>query len=270
MFQTIRKCKGCGFHFVSPLGNFRGANETKDYFLTEYLPLHKANWGNSLAERRAHLGMIQNYFPLPPHPKLLDIGCALGFMLQEAKAAGWEPAGVETSAFAAQYAEEHSGCPVYSGTLQQAGFSDDSFDVVTLMDVIEHLADPRALTDEIYRILRPGGILFLTAPNFGSLFVTLYGSQAYGIGPDEHVSYFQPATISRLLRQSGFTKLTTGSKDLYAENIKRLLRCSGTAANKTIKSAFGGQKPLSRIRRLANRIFMHVPLGDKLIALAQK
>ena len=269
MFQTIRKCKSCRLRFVSPLGNFHGENETKEYFLSEYLPLHEANWGNSLAERRAHLQMIQKYFPLPLRPKLLDVGCALGFMLQEAKAAGWEATGVETSPFAAKYAEDHSGCGVYPGTLHQANFNSDSFDVVTLMDVIEHLPDPCALVDEIYRVLRPGGALFLTTPNFGSLFVTFYGANAYGIGPEEHVSYFQPETISRLLRQSGFTKVVTGSKDLYAANLKRLIR-RGTSADNSIKSAFSSRKPLGRLRRFANRIFMHVPIGDKLLAMAQK
>jgi SAM-dependent methyltransferase len=256
---------------VSPLGSFHGENESEEYFLNDYLPLHEANWENSLAERRAHLAMIQRYCSLPPIPKLLDVGCALGFMLQEAKAAGWKPIGVEASSFAAGYAEEHTGCPVYPGTLQQAQFESDSFDVVTLTDVIEHLANPLELANEIFRILRPGGVLFLTTPNFGSLFVKLYGANAYGIGPEDHASYFQPGTIRRLLSQSGFTRrIVTGSKDFYANNLNRLMRRNGTGAQNTIKSAFGGHTPLGTLRQFVNRVFMHVPIGDKLVALAQK
>ncbi len=191
-------------------------------------------------------------------------------MLQQAKMAGWDPIGVEASSFAARYAEERTGCYVYPGTLQQAQFDDGMFDVVTLMDVIEHLADPRSLIDEIRRILRPGGVLFMTTPNFGSLFVKLYGANAYGIGPDEHASYFQPTTISRLLRQAGFTRIVTGSKDVYAHNLNRLIGRNRSAAPNSVKSAFSDHKPLGTLRRLANRLLMRVPIGDKLLALAQK
>src|SRR6266404_3696291 len=152
VFEPIKECRGCGLGLVNPLGDFRGENETEEYFLNEYLPLHLANRENSLAERRAHIAAIKRYFRLPEHPRHLDVGCALGSMLQEAKAAGWNPVGVETSEFAARYAGENTGCPVHAGTLERAAFPSESFDVVTLMDVIEHVPEPLQLTREIYRI----------------------------------------------------------------------------------------------------------------------
>jgi SAM-dependent methyltransferase len=270
VFETIRRCKKCGLSFVSPLGDYRGEHETAEYFLNDYLPLHESNRENSLAERRAHLAMIRRHFRLPARPRLLDVGCALGFMLHEAQAAGWDAAGVETSDFAARYARESTGCPVYTGTLQQAALEDESFDVVTLMDVIEHVAEPRYLMDEIYRVLRPEGVLFIVTPNFASLFVRLYGSEAYGIGPEEHVVYFRPGTLERLLQETGFRRIVTQSRDLYAENLRRLLGRKESDAQAKIKTAFGKQTWLGAIRRSMNCLFMYVPLGDKLIALAQK
>jgi 2-polyprenyl-3-methyl-5-hydroxy-6-metoxy-1,4-benzoquinol methylase len=270
VFDTIRKCKGCGLRFVNPLGDYRGENETEEYFLQDYLPLHQSNQENSLAERRAHLDMISRHFSLPARPRLLDVGCALGFMLGEAKAAGWEAVGVETSEFAARYASEHNDCPVYHGTLQHIGFESDSFEVITLMDVIEHVPQPCELIEEVYRVLRPQGVIFLTTPNFGSLFVRLYGRNAYGIGPEEHVTYFQPATIRRLLQTAGFRKTIIGTKDVYAENLRRLIRRHDSVAQSHIKAAFKARSSLGRLRSVINRIFMHVPVGDKLIALAQK
>lgn len=267
VFLTIRKCQNCGLRFVNPLGAFRGANETEDYFLNEYLPLHLSNWENSLAERKAHLAMIREYCSLPSSPKLLDVGCALGLMLQQAKASGWEPVGLETSHFAAQYAEQRTNCPVFVGTLEQACFDSESFDVVTLMDLIEHVAAPRALMDEVRRILRPGGVVFIVTPNFGSIFVKLYGPTAYSIGPDEHITYFQPSTITRLLRQSGFSHIVVGSKDIYAANLNRFLR---RESNQNIKSTFGGRGSFGKLRRVVNHVFMHLRVGDKLIALARK
>jgi 2-polyprenyl-3-methyl-5-hydroxy-6-metoxy-1,4-benzoquinol methylase len=270
VFEPIKRCRGCGLCLVNPLGAFRGENESEEYFLNEYLPLHLANRENSLAERRAHIAAIRRYFQLPVRPRLLDVGCALGFMLQEAKAAGWDSVGVETSEFAAHYAATHTGCPVHAGTLQKVAFPGDSFDVVTLMDVIEHVPDPLPLMTEIHRILRPGGVVFLVTPNFSSIFVRLYGPSAYGVWPDQHVVYFQPSTMKKLLRRAGFASVITGSKDFYPDNLRRLLRRKATPGEARIKSAFSAQTPLGGARKFANRILMLVPLGDKLIAFAQK
>ena len=270
VFVGIRKCQGCGLRFVNPLGEFRGEHESEDYFTNEYLPLHRSNWSNSLAERRAHLNMIRNFASLPNRPRLLDVGCALGFMLHEATAANWEATGVETSEFAAHYATVHTGCQVYAGTLENADFESETFDVVTLMDVIEHVPEPRGLLKEVYRVLRPGGVVFLVTPNFGSVFVRLYRAKAYGIGPEEHVTYFQPSTIRQLLHTSGFTRIVTGSKDFYAENLRRLVPRANGGNGDAIKSSVGSRSSLRIVRRLANRILMHVPIGDKLIAIGAK
>jgi 2-polyprenyl-3-methyl-5-hydroxy-6-metoxy-1,4-benzoquinol methylase len=255
--------------FVNPLGPYRGENETEDYFRNDYLPLHLSNLHNSLAERRAHIAAIQRRFALPAHPRHLDVGCALGFMLQEAKTAGWKPQGVETSAFAAGYATEHTGCPVFAGTVQEAAFASGSFDVITLMDVIEHVAEPRDLVTELARILAPGGVLFIVTPNFGSLFSRLYKIDAYGIWPDQHVVYFEPRTISLMLKKAGFSRVIAGSKDFYAANLQRFLGKQSQTASE-VKANFSPSTSLGRVRQLANRVFMHLPLGDKLLAFAQK
>jgi SAM-dependent methyltransferase len=256
--------------FVSPLQEFRGENETQEYFLNDYLPLYLANRENSVAERRSHIAAILERFQLPAHPQHLDVGCAMGSMLKEAKAAGWESMGVETSEFAAKYAAEHAGCAVYPGTLEKAAYPSDSFDVVTLMDVIEHVPYPMDLMNEIHRVLRPGGVLFVVTPNFSSFFVRLYGRTAYGVWPEQHVVYFQPPTIERLLRDVGFARIITGSKDFYGDNLQRLLHRGKLNASLEMKAAFSPKSRLGQVRRIANRVLMHVPLGDKLIAFAQK
>jgi 2-polyprenyl-3-methyl-5-hydroxy-6-metoxy-1,4-benzoquinol methylase len=269
VLPPIQRCRDCGLSLVNPLGKFTGENESEDYFLKKYLPFHLAKLENSLAERRAHIAAIQKHFVLPPHPRHLDVGCALGYMMMEASVAGWETAGVETSPFAARYAAEHTGRPVHAGTLEEAAFPAHSFDVVTLMDVIEHTSEPLELASEIYRVLRPRGVLFIITPNFGSIFVRLYGRKAYGIWPDQHVVYFQPSTISKLVLKAGFRKALGGSKDFYSENLRRLLpRKKGEMAQ--IRSAFAPQTSLGKARALVNSILMHVPIGDKLIAFAQK
>jgi 2-polyprenyl-3-methyl-5-hydroxy-6-metoxy-1,4-benzoquinol methylase len=270
VFAPIKKCESCGMCLVNPLGEFRGENETQEYFLNDYLPLHLANRENSQAERRAHLAAITARFSLPVHPRLLDVGCALGSMLQEAKTLGWDAVGVETSEFAARYAAEHTGCSVFAGTLEKASFPSESFDVVTLMDVIEHVPEPIGLVAEICRVLRPGGVVLVVTPNFASFFVWLYGPKAYGVWPDQHVVYFEPSSMRTVLEKAGFVNIVTGSKDFYGDNLRRFLRRQRTSSDSDIKAAFRGNSSLGRLRRVANRMLMHIPVGDKLIALAQK
>lgn len=268
-FGPIKQCRGCGLGMVNPLGDFPGENETEDYFVREYLPLLLVSREASRAERRSHIAAVSRRFALPAAPRHLDIGCALGFMLEESRRAGWNPVGVETSAFAARYAAEHTGCPVHAGTLEQAALPAASFDVVTLTDVIEHVPQPSGLLAEIYRVLRPGGVLLIVTPNFGSLFVRLYGLKAYGMWPDQHVIYFSRSSMTRLLRDSGFRRVLAGSKDFYAENLRRLWP-GKPAPSEKIKQAFGKQAGFARARDFVNGILLRVPIGDKLLALAQK
>ncbi|HZP63027.1 MAG TPA: class I SAM-dependent methyltransferase [Terriglobales bacterium] len=269
LFGSIQRCRYCRLVQVNPITLYRGENETEEYFLHDYLKLHEANRENSLAERREHIRFMRRSFQLPASPRMLDVGCALGFMLQEANALGWHAEGVETSEFAARYAAERTGCRVHVGTLQRANLQPESFDVVTAMDVIEHIPEPLEFVQEVYRILRPGGVMFIVTPNFSSFFARLYGPSAYAVWPDQHVVYFDPSTISHLLRKAGFKQVKTGSKDFYAENLRRLFRRNGVPSSE-IKGAFGKQRSLRVVRQFVNECFMHVRLGDKLLAVARK
>ncbi|MGC8787731.1 MAG: methyltransferase domain-containing protein, partial [Anaerolineae bacterium] len=93
--------------------------------------------------------------------RLLDVGCATGFFLDLARAKGWEVVGSEVSEFAARYAREKLGLEVRLGALKELHFEAEAFDVVTMWDVIEHVADPMGDLLEVWRILRADGLLSL-------------------------------------------------------------------------------------------------------------
>jgi SAM-dependent methyltransferase len=101
---------------------------------------------------------------------LLDIGCGRGEILTGAKEQGWRPTGIEPSATFARYAEEHSGVVVRREPVEECGFESESFDVVLLSAVLEHLYNPDQTIQEIARILRPGGALFVDVPNESGLY----------------------------------------------------------------------------------------------------
>src|SRR5439155_4283821 len=93
-----------------------------------------------------------------------DVGCSLGLLLYMAKERGFEPCGVDLSLNAVRYARDRLGLSVHQGTLFDARFSDGAFDVVTMVSVLEHVPNPLQTLDEIFRVLRPGGILHRSSP----------------------------------------------------------------------------------------------------------
>lgn len=100
---------------------------------------------------------------------ILDIGCGTGAMLDVLAPFG-TVAGADFSAEALEYCKKRGDhYPLARADARRLPFADNSFDVVTAMDIIEHIDDDKAAASEIFRVLRPGGRLFSTVPAFQSL-----------------------------------------------------------------------------------------------------
>jgi SAM-dependent methyltransferase len=156
------------------------------------------NWRRTFRDRLGDL-------PATPG-KLLDVGAATGFFVEQARAVGWDAIGVEPSAWAADYARRELGVEVFTGTLESMKFGDQAFDVVTMWEVIEHLPDPMVTLDEIRRILRPGGRLVLSTPDSGSRVARASGKRWLGWRKvPEHLFFFDRPNLDRLLVRAGFT-----------------------------------------------------------------
>ncbi len=171
--------------------------------------------------------------------RVVDIGCALGWSLDAAREAGFEPSGVELSEHAA--AEAGRRHPVKRST---AEFASESFDALTLVDVVEHVWDPVSLLREARRLLRPGGRLVLTTPDLSSLSFRVLGARWPYVIP-EHVVYFDRATIRRALRQAGLEVGSVGpvKKSLRADYVASILASRGDALGlwgSRIAGLFGG------------------------------
>jgi len=99
--------------------------------------------------------------------RLLDAGCGPGFVVKNISAfEGWEVYGCEISPAAVNYAKEKLGLEnVVSGNISDAGFEEESFDIITMWDVIEHIPDPGPFLSGLNRLLKKNGILFVHTPN---------------------------------------------------------------------------------------------------------
>ncbi len=130
-----------------------------------------------------------------PPGQVLDIGCGDARFLNRMKQLGWAVQGVDFDAAAASNAKNLYDIDVKIGTLEYLKFSENSFDVVTMNHVIEHVFDPVALLSEVHRILRPGGRLVIVTPNAGSMGHRIFGRFWRGLEPPRHIQIFTPTAL---------------------------------------------------------------------------
>jgi len=136
--------------------------------------------------------------------KLLEVGCGSGRFLNRMRRAGWEVQGTDFDPAVAARVKEKYGLRVDVGNLAALRYPADSYDVVAMSQVIEHVHDPRALLAECFRVLRPGGRLVLTTPNALGLAHRQYGCHWRGLEPPRHLHLFTPAALKRCARTGGF------------------------------------------------------------------
>lgn len=133
--------------------------------------------------------------------RLLDVGCAAGFFLDEARKLGWTARGLDVSPEMTHHARS-LGLDVVTGRFDQ--FHDDApLRAITMWDTIEHVLDPRAELDHAARILEPGGILALSTGDVESLVARLSGRSWHLLTPAHHNYFFSPTTLRRYLSESG-------------------------------------------------------------------
>jgi SAM-dependent methyltransferase len=140
--------------------------------------------------------------------RLLDVGCGPGFLLSVARDRGWSTRGVDMNAWAATYAREQLGLEVTRDTLESAAFEDAAFDAVTMMDLIEHVADPGALVAEAARVTRPGGGLAILTPDAGARVSRALGRRWPEVRrAGEHLVLLSLQGAVELLRRNGYSAL---------------------------------------------------------------
>jgi 2-polyprenyl-3-methyl-5-hydroxy-6-metoxy-1,4-benzoquinol methylase len=135
--------------------------------------------------------------------KVLDIGCATGGFLDEMRRAQWETTGLEPNVHAAAIARG-KGHRVMDTTLEEAAFPAESFDVVTMWHVLEHIERPFEHLLEVRRILHPEGFLVLCVPNPESWEASLFRSYWAGFDVPRHAYVFSREGLAALFRRADF------------------------------------------------------------------
>jgi 2-polyprenyl-3-methyl-5-hydroxy-6-metoxy-1,4-benzoquinol methylase len=143
--------------------------------------------------------------------RLLDVGTASGYFLDEARRAGYSVAGLEGDEHAATRAHARFGVDVTAAWVEEADLETGGFDVICLWHVLEHVPRPLRMLDRLRDALRPDGMLFCEVPNIVSV-AAQSEFEAWGpLDPDHHVGFFSPDTVATALRRANFAVVATDS-----------------------------------------------------------
>jgi SAM-dependent methyltransferase len=250
----LGRCLACGHIFADP----SPAPELVDRLYGELEdPLYDAEAGGRGRNFVRVLRFLEK--TRPAKGLLLDVGAATGILMDLARRRGWAVEGVEPSAWAVRTARERYGLEVREGVFESAPLPAAAYDVVTMVDVIEHTARPADAVARAAEVLKQGGILCIVTPDVRSPAARLAGRRWWHYRP-AHLSYFSRRSLDALLARAGFRVF---ARRRYAWTFSAHYLASRLPATRMI---LRGRRTASLLRRISIKL----ALGDSFEIYAWK
>lgn len=247
------KCDRCGLIYVNP-------RPTKEELIKLYNTEQISSVGYYASTETEdmmtfgdRLDFIRQYIK-KKNPKLLDVGCNVGTLIRMAKQRCWNVQGIDINKKCINHKLN-----IEEGDLITCKF-DRKFDIITMIELIEHVQSPLTLLNQAYSLLHKGGILYLSTPDIGSLMAKVFRTRWTPILPNEHMYYFTKKTLINLLKAAGFK----------IEIIKYAYRYRGMATILDRLQRYN--KVLSKLlmKILPKGIILKIKLYDELEVVARK
>src|SRR5215469_13298460 len=198
----ILQCAKCGLGRAE-CDNFNANSYyTADYFSGARADGYVDYRGSERVLRREFARTVQFIRGFRKGGRLLEIGCAYGFFLEEARRF-YDVAGIEVADAAVAFCRSR-GLAVINGVAEQSLIAQfGMLDVIVLLDVVEHLADPQSTLALCRQHLNPGGVIVITTGDFASFYARLSGRKLRLMTPPQHLWFFTPESIRRLAHSLG-------------------------------------------------------------------
>ena len=255
------KCQSCQFVFCEPIPTAMELEKHyENYGRNDYL--------SPLTIKRYH-EILDSFEPYRKTNKLIDVGCGIGYFLEEAKKKGWEVYGTEFTDEAIRICSK-KGIKMNKGILDPENYDGQEFDIITSFEVIEHINNPQTELANFYKILRKGGLVYCTTPNFNSLLRYRLKEKYNVLGYPEHLSYYTPKSLKFIFNRSGFktkkikatgisfTRLKTSKSTSNQELISK------TSDDENIRNRFENNVILKILKKSINCFLTVFGVGDAL------
>ncbi len=175
----------------------------EDYFCGKTSFFYKFGYGKALTDYFKEIYKpIAKYAQKNGQGRVLDVGCAYGFMLEKFPDS-YEKFGIDISEYAISIAMKK----IFNATFKIAGaedgllFGENFFDIVIMNDILEHLEKPELALKNVFNALKKGGILYITTPNFNIIRKKVF---SYADRKEHHISLFSHYDLEMLLKKTGF------------------------------------------------------------------
>jgi 2-polyprenyl-3-methyl-5-hydroxy-6-metoxy-1,4-benzoquinol methylase len=205
------RCRRCGLIFVWPIIDEYQKIYDEDYFSGEKNKLgyadYEGDWEITADIFRLYLKKLEK--TSPNKGKLLDVGAATGHFVQIAGCDGWEASGIEISEYAAEIGRK-KGLDIRTGNFENLDLPENSFDMITFWDVLEHFARPDLAIRQAGKMLKSGGLLAVNTPDTASLLARIFGRRWHQLVPPNHLYFFNPRNLELQLRKNNFEILQIG------------------------------------------------------------
>jgi 2-polyprenyl-3-methyl-5-hydroxy-6-metoxy-1,4-benzoquinol methylase len=230
------------------------------------------------ATQASYRQVLQTLRPWRGQGRLLDLGCGQGDFLAEAAAAHWQPTGMEYSQAAVSLCTQR-GLDVVQGASAASALAGRRFDVVTAFEVLEHLRTPGALLRDAASLLEPGGLMYLTTPNFNALLRHLEHDRFAPVSYPDHLCFFTPASLRRLAARHGFHVAALRTTGLDPWRLRQslipgpppqatdpLVPSSGADPRNDLRAAVYTRRRVALLKAAVNAMVNVVGAGDTLKA----
>lgn len=213
-------CKECSHNYMTPV--VKGQLMNKYYSILNSEFYHNSDTPALNHNYREYSDYCKMIGALKNTGKILEVGCGNGYLLKNLETLGYDCYGVEPSPMAYTYAKEKLGLNVENKFLAESSFYNKKFDVVILIDVVEHIMDMQTFMKEITTVLNDGGIIFIGTGNIDSLNAKIAGPNWGYFLSWEHVSFFNKQSMQYILQKNNFFNIKINETSLQHKPIQNI------------------------------------------------
>ena len=197
----IVRCSNCQIIYVD---EELTQEQVSTYYEVANDPLYFAEQGARRLTFQKYLKKLRSFFP--KKGKLLDIGTNTGLFVRISLDNGWEATGLEPNKWGTEYAKKNYGITLVNKPFEKGTFKKKSFDVATMWDVIEHFTDPISEMENVFEIIRPGGVFAFSTIDPDSFLAKAMDTR-WSWYMEMHKVFFNKASATYYLKKSGFKKV---------------------------------------------------------------